>query len=287
MTIKYSTILRYRLAPENPFPAGLEDCLSVTKYILDPQHAAKLNIDPKRVAISGDSAGKTISYLLQTFLEDFFSFSGGNFAAVIAMRLINDKTAVNLPRTQVLIYPVVQFFDMMLPSYLTPILQLFHFGREGQVLELYMNRSITRDILMNNHTSIAQKKKYRPWVDWSLIPKKYRQIYKQPITDQIEGNSILIDNAKEILSEDVSPLLIDDKQLSKLPPTYVLTVDHDRLRDEGFIYAGRLKGNGVNVVHHHFENTFHGSLTFLEGRLKLDIAHEMLDDIVQYLKEYL
>ena len=203
------------------------------------------------------------------------------------MRLVNDKTAVNLPRTQVLIYPVVQLFDMMLPSYLTPLLQLFHFGREGQVLQLYMNRTITGDILVNNHTSIKQKKKYRPWVDWSFIPEKYRQIYKQPITDQIEGNPILIENAKEILNRDVSPLLVDDKELSKLPLTYVLTVDHDRLRDEGFIYAGRLKSSGVKVIHHHFENTFHGSLTFLEGIFELDVAHEMLDDIVEYLKDNL
>ena len=66
-----------------------------------------------------------------------------------------------------------------------------------------------------------------------------------------------------------------------------LTVDHDRLRDEGFIYAGRLKASGVKVVHHHFENTFHGSLTFLEGPFELDIAHEMLKDIAKYLRDNL
>lgn len=203
------------------------------------------------------------------------------------MRLVNDATAVNLPRAQLLIYPVVQFFDMMLPSYLTPVLHIFHFGREGEVLQLYMNRTITGGLMVNNHTNVKQKKLYRPWVDWSYIPEKYRQIYKQPIADQTEGNVVLIKNAKDILHRDVSPLLVDDQELSKLPSTYVLTVDHDRLRDEGFIYAGRLKSNGVKVVHRHFENTFHGSLTFLEGLFELDIAHQMLDDIVQYLKDTL
>jgi acetyl esterase/lipase len=103
----------------------------------------------------------------------------------------------------------------------------------------------------------------------------------------MEGNPKLIKNAKGVLNPDVSPLLVEDEELAKLPPTYILTVDHDRLRDEGFIYAGRLKANGVDVVHRHFENTFHGSLTFLEGILELDIAHVMLDDIVKYLNKYL
>jgi arylacetamide deacetylase len=203
------------------------------------------------------------------------------------MRFASDSNNVNVPRLQVLIYPVVQFFDLMVPSYLTPILHIFNFGRGGLVLELYMNKSITDDILVNNHTSIEQKKKYRRFVDWSLIPNKYRQVYKKPITDQINGNAELIENAKGVLHRDVSPLLVDNEELAKLSPTYILTVGHDRLRDEDFIYAARLKASGVNVVHHHFENTFHGSLTFLDGLFELDIAHEMLDDIVKYLKDNL
>ncbi|CAF1099753.1 unnamed protein product [Rotaria sordida] len=260
--------VEYRLAPEHPFPAGLNDCFKVTQYVLDSNNAKKLHIDSKRVAISGDSAG-------------------GNFAAVIAMRFANNSNKINVPRVQVLIYPVVQFFDFMVPSYLTPALHIFHFGRRGEILEFYLNKSISDDVLINNHTSIEQKKQYRQFVDWSLIPNKYRNVYKESITDNIEGNPKLIENAKQALDPDVSPLLVNNKELSKLPSTYILTVDHDRLRDEGFIYAARLKASGVNVIHHHFDNTFHGSLTFLEGLFQLDIAHEMLADIVQYLKENL
>jgi acetyl esterase/lipase len=200
------------------------------------------------------------------------------------MRFASTSISHHVPRLQVLIYPVVQFFDFMVPSYLTPCLQIFHFGRGGQVLELYLNKSISNDVLANNHTTIKQKKHYRSFVDWSLIPSKYRQVYKEPISDHFDGDAKLIENAKQALSPDVSPLLVDNKQLAKLPSTYVLTVDHDRLRDEGLIYAARLKASGVNVVHRHFENTFHGSLTFLDGPFELDIAHEMLDDIVKYLK---
>lgn len=203
------------------------------------------------------------------------------------MRFANSSKSINRPRLQVLIYPVVQFFDFMLPSYLTPALHIFHFGRAGQVQEFYINKSISEAVLVNNHTNVEQKRRYRQFVDWSLIPTKYRQVYKEPITDNIDGDSQLIENAKQILNPDISPLLVENRDLAKLPSTYILTVDHDRLRDEGFIYAARLKINGVNVVHHHFDNTFHGSLTFLDGLFKLDIAHEMLNDIVQYLKSNL
>ncbi|CAF2957169.1 unnamed protein product [Rotaria sp. Silwood2] len=260
--------VEYRLAPEHSFPAGLDDCIKVTQYVLHPNNAEKLSIDSKRVAISGDSAG-------------------GNLAAVISMRFANNSKSIMMPRVQVLIYPVVQFFDFMLPSYLTPALHIFHFGRGGLVLEFYINKSISADVLVNNHTSIEQKKQYRRFVDWSFIPKEYRKVYKESITDNIDGNPKLIENAKQVLHPDVSPLLVDDDELAKLPSTYILTVDHDRLRDEGFIYAARLKASGVNVVHRHFDNTFHGSLTFLEGLFELNIAHEMLADIVQYLKQNL
>ena len=45
----------YRLAPEQPFPAGLNDCYNVLSWIM--QEADSLGIDPSCVAIGGASAG--------------------------------------------------------------------------------------------------------------------------------------------------------------------------------------------------------------------------------------
>lgn len=79
----------YRLAPENPYPAGLDDCYAVLKWIY--VHAEDFNGDPHRICISGDSAG-------------------GNLATVCAMKDRDEGT--QMVKAQALLYPSVDAAGM-------------------------------------------------------------------------------------------------------------------------------------------------------------------------------
>lgn len=50
----------YRLAPENPFPAAVEDGVDALLYI--QEHASELNLDISRVALTGFSAGGNLTF---------------------------------------------------------------------------------------------------------------------------------------------------------------------------------------------------------------------------------
>ncbi|WP_231513590.1 alpha/beta hydrolase [Mycobacterium paragordonae] len=73
----------YRLAPEHPFPAALDDCMAVLRWMRD--NADELGIDPARIAVMGASAG-------------------GGLAAAVAQRSHDEGIGL---RAQVLVYPML------------------------------------------------------------------------------------------------------------------------------------------------------------------------------------
>lgn len=83
----------YRLAPEAPFPAAVEDAYAASKWVVD--NTEVLNTAPGRLIVGGNS-------------------SGGNLAAVVAL-MARNRGSLEINH-QVLVYPAVTF-DREWPSY--------------------------------------------------------------------------------------------------------------------------------------------------------------------------
>ena len=74
--------IEYRLAPEHPYPAALDDAVAAFGWAV--AHAEEMGADPSRVAVAGDSAG-------------------GNLAAVLAQ--VTRDEGLTTPCAQLLVYP--------------------------------------------------------------------------------------------------------------------------------------------------------------------------------------
>lgn len=60
--------VNYRLSPVHPFPVPFLDCLQAAEWVIN--HAERLNIDPKRVAVGGDSSGGALAASVSIMRRD-------------------------------------------------------------------------------------------------------------------------------------------------------------------------------------------------------------------------
>lgn len=265
--------VEYRLAPAHRFPAPFEDVFRVVKYLFQPDVLERYKVDRERVAVSGDSAG-------------------GNLAAAVTQQLqLEPNTSIKL-KVQALLYPALQALDLYTPSYqqnqympILPRTLMVRFWSEY----FSSDKSLFRAMMANDHND-PESAALLKFVNWSaFLPETYRQTYNYsaPPVARTEADEYSNEPLRPLVDPRASPLLVPDEVLRPLPKAYVLTCEYDVLRDDGVMYATRLRQAGVDVTHEHYPRGFHGAVMLTVWPTDFKIARRMVDNYVRWLKENL
>ncbi|XP_058151314.1 neutral cholesterol ester hydrolase 1 [Dasypus novemcinctus] len=264
--------IEYRLVPKAYFPEQVHDVVRATKYFLQPEVLQKYSVDPGRIGISGDSAG-------------------GNLAAALAQQFSQDANLRNKLKLQALIYPVLQALDFNTPSYQqnvnTPILPR-HVMVKYWVYYLKGSSEFVQAMIANNHTSldVEEAAALRARLNWtSLLPASITKNYKPVV--QTAGNTRIVQEIPQLLDARSAPLIADQEVLQHLPKTYIMTCEHDVLRDDGIMYAKRLEQAGVEVTLDHFEDGFHGCMIFTHWPITFSVGIRTRNSYIKWLDQNL
>ncbi|XP_077981910.1 neutral cholesterol ester hydrolase 1-like [Glandiceps talaboti] len=267
----------HRLAPETFYPGPVDDCYRATKWLL--QHADEYNVDANRVGISGES-------------------SGGNLAASVALQLKENKITPKL-KLQALIYPLLQALDFSLPSYqrnekvlegLLSIKVMVYYwllyaigeGPRDLVDAMFEGQFLQAVTMKNsNHTHFAK------YIHHELLNKEDIQT---GLTPKLTTMKMTMDEIPEnlfstLLDPYFAPLLADD--LTGLPYTHIWTGEFDVAKDDGTLYARRLKNASVEVNIDDIPGGFHAMLYMGLKVGGLEVGHRLREDIVKVVKRIL
>jgi len=195
----------YRLAPEHPFPAAVDDVACALRWVA--AHARELGADPSRLALAGDSAGAQL-------------------ATVAALR----AAGALAPRALGLIYPVAQHYGEPSPSMVE--------NGEGKFL--------TTGVM-------------RWFIDCYL-------------------------GGRQALARHPDFALLHAQALDTLPPTWLATMGHDPLRDEGHALALRIAQAGVPTEHRHYASAIHACIHFTAVS---PVGNQVLADLAAWLRSQL
>ncbi|XP_067938566.1 neutral cholesterol ester hydrolase 1-like [Watersipora subatra] len=259
-----SLSVEYRLAPEYPYPAAFEDCLKVTNYVLT--NHKRLAVDPNKIIVAGDSAG-------------------GNLAAAVALKL---KKKIRL---QVLIFPTLQAFDFQTPSYREHADTLKHILSPRKMVSYAFDyaglpQSALHLMRSNKHISKSTRSKYGSYVHSDLVKdSSFSQLSSLPHSTMSYGSdaALVKDIETRVLDSFFAPLMADT--LDNVTDAYVITGQHDILRDDGIFYCSRLsQAANVRCELRNYKQGFHGFIHFLVGPLRITSAKQAVADLIEHLK---
>lgn len=152
----------YRLAPEHPFPAAVEDCVTAYEWVRSEQG---LGIAPEKLAIAGDSAG-------------------GNLTAAMVLYARNNN--LPMPALQVLIYPlllmreVTESMNTLREGFFLTLDDLLFFERtylgDGEIRPSYMASPLLAEDFSGLPETIIHTAGFDPLSDHgSLYAEKLRR----------------------------------------------------------------------------------------------------------------
>lgn len=179
----------YRVAPENKFPAAINDSYNAFKWISD--HAGEFGGDTSRIALMGLSAG-------------------ANLVAVISQKAKKEGIVAKIK------------------------LQIMN-GVAVDLSPEHMESSLS---YQENATGYFQTKDGTYFAVEMYAPGQYN-------------------------NPEVSPILTKD--LKGLPPAVIINAEFDPLRDDGFLYAAKLREAGVKVWDKCFAGEIHTLIGLLPG----------------------
>lgn len=121
-----------------------------------------------------------------------------------------------------------------------------------------------------------------PVTDNSLKTFSWKEFQDGPLLDLkrgIQAWNWYLPNAADQNNPDAVPVLADD--LKNLPAAFIAVAQFDPLKDEGILYADKLRANKVHVNFRLYEGTTHGF--FQMGRY-IDETKFLMQDIAQFIK---
>lgn len=194
-------------------------------------------------------------------------------------------------KLQALIYPVLQALDFNTASY----------QQNGHVPILYRplmvrfwleylggDHALLPSLLINNHTSSESRQSAaaKAKLNWTrLIGPDFTKHYR-PVT-QRHGDTRILERLPGFLDVRASPLLAESEVLSRVPPAYIMTCEHDVLRDDGLMYARRLEEAGVTVTSDHYQQGFHGIMVFGFFPACFSVGKQSLKNYIDWLEKNL
>ncbi|TPX58721.1 hypothetical protein PhCBS80983_g02956 [Powellomyces hirtus] len=248
--------LRYRLAPEAPFPAALHDAFAGYLYLINPHHPSFRHldpthapVDPKDIVFMGDSAGGGLALSLLNYLN-------------LYLRSPTGEHLVPLPGGAVLLSPWVDLtftshswhsngkFDW-LPAVARDIHSFVAPNVPHPVYMYFYGESCTKTRSQLAALTNPHEKEMEPTVASSIVQDRVEQFVRHPL---------------------VSPIFAET--MAGLPPILIQAGDAEVLRDDSLALAFKYDADNVGRE---------GSTGWVRHELYQDMVHVFI--AVGFLKE--